>query len=366
VLSVNKEQIKQRSLAHIEKIQSLTPIEGKDRIELARILGWNVIVKKNEFKVGDCCVYVEIDSVLPPTEEFKFLEKYKYRIKTLKMCGVYSQGICFPLSILKNGSYQEGQDVTKELKIKQYEPDMDKDPVVKRKNGFWTSLPLMKFKWYRNLVLKTPVKLPFPSEVSKTDETRIQANPNLVTYCDDRGWIATEKVDGSSGTFLLRKKGRHKFEFVVCSRNLRLEKDDSAYWVAAEKYQLKEKLIELFNTYNAKKFVCIQGEVVSSKIQNNPYKLSDGDVRVYAFNFIIDGKRMNHSDMKIVLNGKGILTVPLLGDGIDFTGKTVDEIVKMSDGKSKINSDVLREGIVYRSYTDGSFKAVSNKYLLSK
>ena len=40
----------QRALAHIEKIASLSPIEGADRIEVAQVLGWKVVVKKGEFQ----------------------------------------------------------------------------------------------------------------------------------------------------------------------------------------------------------------------------------------------------------------------------------------------------------------------------
>ena len=88
-----------RTLASIKEIAALHPIEGKNRIELAIIDGWSVIVKKNEFQVGDKCVYCEIDSVLPEKPEFEFLRNKNFRIKTMKMGGVISQGICFPLSI---------------------------------------------------------------------------------------------------------------------------------------------------------------------------------------------------------------------------------------------------------------------------
>lgn len=42
-----------RNLAHIETIDWITPIEGKDRIALAGVLGWTVIVQKTDFAVGD-------------------------------------------------------------------------------------------------------------------------------------------------------------------------------------------------------------------------------------------------------------------------------------------------------------------------
>lgn len=91
-----------RKLASIKTVGQIIPIEGRDKIELAMIDGWSVIVKKEEFKTGDLCVYVEIDSVLPEKEEFEFLRSKSFRIKTMKMAGVVSSGIAFPLDILKN------------------------------------------------------------------------------------------------------------------------------------------------------------------------------------------------------------------------------------------------------------------------
>lgn len=91
-----------RKLASIKAISDIIPIEGKDRIVLAMVDGWSVIVKKDEFKIGDKCVYVEIDSVLPERPEFEFLRKNNFRIKTMKMAGCISSGICFPLTIFEN------------------------------------------------------------------------------------------------------------------------------------------------------------------------------------------------------------------------------------------------------------------------
>ena len=89
-----------RTLASIKTISDILPIDGKDRIVLAMVDGWSVIVKKDEFQIGDNCVYIEIDSVLPEKPEFEFLRSKNFRIKTMKMAGVISQGICFPMSIL--------------------------------------------------------------------------------------------------------------------------------------------------------------------------------------------------------------------------------------------------------------------------
>ena len=64
-----------RKLASIQRIKSLEPIEGKDRIELCTILGWDVIVQKGEFKEGDLVVYCEYDTVLPIKPEFEFCDQ---------------------------------------------------------------------------------------------------------------------------------------------------------------------------------------------------------------------------------------------------------------------------------------------------
>lgn len=91
-----------RKLAHVEKIASIQPIDGADRIEVATVLGWQVVVKKDEFKVGDLCIYIEIDSVLPEIEDFEFLRDKKFRIKTQKLRGQISQGLILPLDALNN------------------------------------------------------------------------------------------------------------------------------------------------------------------------------------------------------------------------------------------------------------------------
>ena len=176
-----------RKLAHIEQIAWLRPIEGADKIELAGILGWQCIVKKNEFKVGDLAIYVEIDSIMPADNpDFAFLESKHYKIKTMKMRGVISQGIIFPLSILHDGkAYVLGDDVTDVLKIKQVEDEVPKqqvkDPAAaikqRHKKLFKNQVFLwfMKFKWFRKTVYKllAPKKKPknFPEWIVKMDSS---------------------------------------------------------------------------------------------------------------------------------------------------------------------------------------------------
>lgn len=179
-----------RKLASIQKITNLSPIEGADNIEVASVLGWKVVVKKGEFYVGELVVYCEIDSILPDWPEFKFLKPRGMRIKTIRLKGQISQGICFKLdivSVFKAISYgvisinqkievihREGYDVTQMLGIIKYEP-----PCI-HSNG------------------PNKPKGNFPSFIPKTDEVRIQTIPEFLEIYKDEPCVVTEKLDGTS------------------------------------------------------------------------------------------------------------------------------------------------------------------------
>ena len=353
-----------RNLASIRKIDQILPIEGKDRIVLAIVDGWSVIVRKDEFSTGDLCVYIEIDSVLPEKPEFEFLRSKNFRIKTMKMAGCISSGICFPLSILPIGDYHFGDDVTNVLGIKQYTPTMDTGDLPaefgrrKRYPRF-----LMRMAWFRRIVLKKCGNTEFPSFLRKTDETRIQNIPHVL---DDREkeWIATEKIDGQSGTFALRRIKskipfiRDRFEYIVCSRTRRLpHHDSSSYWSVSDKYHIESVLREFIGEND---YVYIQGEVVGPRIQGNKYNLSEYDL--YVFNVGTEMGRLDSVRAKLVCVDRGMKFVPILEKM--RLPETVDEVLQYAHGKSAIG-DTLREGVVFRSL-DGreSFKAVDPLYLI--
>lgn len=357
-----------RKLASIKEISDLVPIEGKDRIELAIIDGWQIIVKKGEYRIGDKTIFVEIDSILPEKEEFEFLRSKKFRIKTMKMGGVLSQGICFPLSILPEGKYELDQDIADLIGIKKYEPNEDnresRQKEVENKYKNPAILWLLRFKIFRNLLLTPKKNKGFPTFISKTDETRIQNIPNILKNKDVK-YIVREKVDGQSGTFFLQRKkvGRifkkEIFEFGVCSRNLRLwNENDSSYWSVAKKYKIEQILKELIGN---NEFVAIQGECISSKVQGNKYKVKDPDL--YIFNLIYPFGKIPCLEGEEILSTYGLKWCPLIEK--DFIlSNSVNEILDYSTGQSKLHN-TLREGIVLRNYKKNiSFKAVSPDFLI--
>lgn len=115
-----------RKLASVQRIIDLRPIEKADAIEVAQVLGWECVVKKNEFKIGDMVVYIEVDSIVPDRSEFEFLRDRKFRVRTIKLRGQVSQGLVLPMSVLPQTKiYAEDEDVTNTLGIKKYDPQGD-------------------------------------------------------------------------------------------------------------------------------------------------------------------------------------------------------------------------------------------------
>lgn len=378
-----------RKLAHIETVTNIRPIEGCDNIVQCNVLGWNVIVKKDEFKDGDKCVYIEIDSICPSDNpDFAFLEKKHYKIKTMKLRGTTSQGICFPMSILHSDKeFDIGDDVTDLLKITQIEDEVpatksvsreQREKQFKAKHKKFFSNPivkyLMRYVWFRKIVFafmpkKKTKEYGFPSYIVKTDEIRLQNMPWVLESCKDVPMIVTEKLDGTSSTFGLQRIKKNKFDFAVCSRNVRQSTPDkicyyadmpNVYWEMAVKYDIENVLKDIQRKYNADTVV-IQGETIGEGIQKNKYNIKGHDL--YVFNLIINGQRIDSVKARDILKEYGMKFVPILENDYILLDN-VDDMIKYADGKSEIY-DTLREGVVIRNYDRNvSFKCISNKFLL--
>lgn len=382
-----------RELAYIAKITDIQPIEGYDRVSLATINGgWRVIVSNTDgFNVDDLCVYFEVDSKVPDTDvRFSFLEKRKYKIKTIKMCKTISQGLVMPLSAfdeIKNP--KEGMPLTDLLGVTYYVAEDNQrkgsgvDPNKKYNSMCARHQKLAKKKWWRWLMRRTWGKKllflffgrkkdkpkGFPSFVSKTDEERVENMPWILSDTE-KEWVATEKLDGTSCTYALQRIKKNKYEFYVCSRNVRQKDetqecyhDHNIYWDLAFKYDIEAHLRECLEEHPKWNWVCIQGEGVGS-VQGNPLKLADDDL--YVFNFISSEEgRFPSQTAKCIVESWGMKHVPILG--IVTLPDNMEEMKATAHGKSKVNDKVLREGIVYKDLEgQQSFKNVDPVYLLKK
>jgi hypothetical protein len=358
----------ERKLASIQKILKIEPIEKADAIEKLTILGWEVVAKKNEFKVGELAIYIETDSILPPYVQYEFLRERKYRIRTIKLRGQISQGLVLPLSSLpaRKGAYEEGENVTELLGITKYlspteqtELRLADEAITREKNRIKRFL--MQNKWFRRLFSKKTDK-GFPKFISKTDEDRIQLFPNICELEKGTIFSISEKLDGQSGTwFLVKEKGwfgTSKFRFGVCSRNLYLKTPtESSYWRVARKYNIEEVLKSLIGENS---FVAIQGEIIGQGIQGNKYGLDGLDM--YAFNLVFPFGRIPNEIASSILAKNHIRFVPILGNFVVLN--SIPEMVEFSKGISQI-ANIQREGIVARNYEKKiSFKVINPDFLL--
>jgi len=338
----------ERKLATIRTITNIQSIDGADMIELASVGGWNVVVAKDVgHKVGDKVVYCEIDSFLPIREEFEFLRKSSYkkmgeqegfRLKTIKLRGQVSQGLILPISVVPITQFTsandlpEGMDVTEMLGIVKYEPPIPAE-------------------------LAGKVKGQFPSFLRKTDEERIQ---NLTRefeewkYQSKHQFYVTEKLDGSSATFYYNNG-----EFGVCSRNLELlETEGNTFWKVAREMDLENKLSKYGRN------ISLQGELIGEGIQGNPYKIKGQKVMFFNVFDIDEQQREGLGGFLKIMDDLFLEFVPII-DIVFELPDSVDEMLKIAEGKSKLNSNTEREGLVVRSIdTKISFKAISNKFLL--
>ena len=403
----------ERKLAHVEKIEWIKPIEGADNIELIGILGWVCIAKIGEFKVDDTCVYFEIDSKLPEAEWCEFMRSKHFKVKTMKLgkFKVISQGLALPLSAFEwdepedesgvtswhNDSLKKkleqlliGDDCTELLdikysveednirKAKNPDPNTKYNSMAARHQKLFKTKPirwLMKRLWGKKLLFlffgrKKDRPLGFPTQfefVHKTDEERVENMPWVLQ--NKNPLTVSEKLDGTSSTYILERKKRNKFEFYVLSRNVRqmtsdqkCYHDDNIYWEMEFKYKMEQHLKDYLNEHNNMSYVCIQGEAVGN-VQGNPLKLKDN--QLFIFNFINskDG-RVDSKIAKPIIESWGMQWVPIL-DINYIMPDTMEEFKQYATAKSVVNPNVYREGVVLRDYKTGlSFKNVSREYLL--
>jgi len=341
-----------RKLASIKRIDKLEPIEGADKIELAHVGGWKVVVAKDVgHKEGDLVVYCEIDSYLPIEPEFEFLRKSSYkklvdgsegfRLKTIKLRNQISQGLILPLSdaytIFKRNTpnldmtWFEGLDVSDMLGIVKYEPPMPAE-------------------------LAGKVKGYFPSFIRKTDEERVQNLMDEYEGFKNQEFYVTEKLDGSSATFYI-KDG----VFGVCSRNLELlETEENTFWKVAREMDLENKMRSVGKNFS------LQGELIGEGIQKNPYKIKGHTVKFFNVFDIDEQERQPLEYFKMTMDVLGLDSVPIIDESFTLPN-TVNDMLIYAEAPSLLNRDFNREGVVVRSKDQTiSFKSISNKFLLNE
>lgn len=320
--------------ATIQIIEKVEHIENSDFLDKVKVLGWQIVARRDEYKVGDMCVFVVIDSLLPDKPEFEFMRKNKFRVRSVKLRGELSQGIVFPLSILPNQIYNIDDDVSEVLGITHYEK-----PVPVTMGGL--------------------VRGSFPSHIiSKTDEERIQNVPAIVDELKDLLVCATLKMDGTSATYL-----NFNGDYHICSRNNSMKIDNqNVYTAMFNKYNLMNKL--------QGRNLAIQGEICGPGIQGNRMGLKELELFVFNIFDLDDRKYLNYNDFVNMVEELGLQSVPVI-DTFVFN-HTMEQLLQMATELYYPNGN-RAEGMVIRPVVERysnvlhgrtSVKIVNDLYLL--
>jgi RNA ligase (TIGR02306 family) len=326
----------QRKLASIQRIESIEPIAGADRIVKARVMGWDVVVKKDELQPGDLCVFFEIDSLLPEGREWaEFLRPRGFRVKTATLRGVLSQGLALPLSILDPGQREIGDEVTEELGVKKYDPPLPES---------------------------LDVAGPFPGQIPKTDEIRLQSALGVLEEIAGRDFYITTKCDGTSATFF-NDGGTLR----VCSRNWELARTNNTAWRIADQLDLAKRLPAGF---------AIQGELCGPGIQKNRLGLSAVSLFVFSAHDTLAGKYLGFDEFGKFAATAGLTTVPIervvRGEDARAFSHTLENYLALARG-IYAGTKNRKEGIVIRPLEEAhsstlagrlSFKVINNEFLL--
>lgn len=377
----------QRELAYIVTVDAVEPIEGYDKIAFATVGGWHCVVGK-DMKAGDKAIYFEIDSLLPSTDErFAFCEKYNYKVKTQKYCkgSRISQGLLIPVTDFPElADLEVGAFVTDKLKITYYEAnDRQRKGKEKEQKQFKplfaklkTHFPfkqMLRTEWGRNILFSIfglkMKKVAWPEFAPKSDEERWQ---NMVWIVKNREpWEITEKIDGCSSTFAAKKIRKNKYQFWVCSRNVVLTRNKSAYYeknVWFEMYD-KYKIEDFLKQYieeNKVEWVVLQGETFGDGVQKRDYSLKgERDFRAFVLmDSSLNGGRYTYKETKEKLEKYGIPTVPIINENFTLP-EDAEEFNNIAKGDSEIDGQP-REGVVFRKISDPkqSFKAVDAGFIM--
>lgn len=338
-----------RKMVTIREIVDISPIDNADKIEVATVSGWKVVVSKGKHQVGEKVAYFEIDTLLPEDNPLfaEFTQRSSKRsvnpegktvkghvLRTIKLRGQISQGLIMSLDEigLSSDSTQEEVDEWMENNgVFKHEP-----PIISLSGG--------------ELIGTFPEKY-----AQKTDSERVQnLNDDFLSSLNKDDWYATEKVDGTSSTFFVDEEGR----FRAASRNYEVSLDnDSPYSIAAKRFKLAEKM---------RPGQLIQAEIYGEGIQGNKLKVDGINMAV----FHTEGINADDGDIYAFVQAK---SVPKLGYTLP---STVEEAVEQVNGmKSLINPNVLAEGVVWWNKNGDTFsecgdrpnfKAINNKFLLKE
>lgn len=359
------------------KVEIVTPNEitkhpNADRLEIARVFGWTIVVPKGVFAVGDLAVYFPIDSILPEVIEAKLfppdskIKLHHHRVKTIKLRGAISQGLLARVDEVFNDDYGLfiGKDVADVLGVTKYEPPeptnakfAGKQTSKKQTNpNFHKYTEIENWKWYPKLFAEG--ELVYVTE--KIHGTNFRA-----------GWVKFHPVTWYDKILAFLHLAP-EWQFVYGSHNVQFQSTPrkkgfygeslgkNVYAEAVEKYNLRNKLHP---------GEVIYGEIYGDGIQKGYlYSCKPGERKMVVIDVKINGEYYDHLAAILFCGSYQLPIVPL--DGTFYYNEA--RIRQLVDNPSWLGSE-LREGVVIKpvieEYTYMGRKILklkSDKFLLTQ
>ncbi len=356
-------------IVQVVRIGELERHPNADTLLIARVKGWQCIVKEGQFKTGDLAVYIPIDSILPPElieqHGLTYLSKGE-RVKAVKLRKVLSEGLL--LTLPEGVNWREGQEVGNLLGIKKWEP-----PAPQQQAGFGVSPSALR---------------PNPYFRRYCDPENIKHFPDV--FADGEQVIITEKIHGTNfrcgwvprarkawwERFLPAKVkawlGIDEWEFCVGSRNVHLV--GANYKKAVSQHFEGNPYIEIAARYDLRNVIpkghVLFGEIYGPGIQDLTYGLDKIDVAF--FDIMQDGAYIDQRHIKDMLDSWRLPIVPKVYIGPYEQGMEHELYLRPSCAAKTDNH--IMEGVVICSAEEQVdnrvgrkiLKAINPEYLLRK
>lgn len=347
----------------VVRIGTITKHPNADTLSITEVEGCPVIVRTTDFKEGDLAIYLPIESLIPEgkawVKEFCSHLKFKngvHRLKAVRLRQVFSMGMVVPFAALGNKDrIQLSNDVSEQLGVTKYEEPEDRvrEPAGPPKpKTFWGRV----VGWIRRklgLQKKVKPRLMPVYEVSHYRKSKHVLQPGEEV-------IATEKIHGCNAAISFANDRLN----VSSHRVLRSVEDESRWWEAARRYNLRE-------TLKQKPDHVFYGEIFGPGVQDMQYDIPQGQMGLRFFDvFDMKGKRfLDYDHACTLLRDLGLIPVPEV-----YRGPYDPALVEpLCDGKSLIAGH-FREGIVIRPTQERRhpstgrviLKLVGQEYLLRK
>lgn len=364
--------------ATIRRIDLLEPISGADRIELATVGGWKVVVQKGNYKIGDLAVYIAIDTWLPENPIWSWLDKAPkeyvdyglgYKVRSIKLRGQISQGVLIPLkdfaeyTEFDTRSPEEGDDISEQLGAKHWEKPISSSMKGRVKGNFPSFLRKTDQERAQNLTRELfggeldspePDWSKVPEEKREMVKERWAARAKSGQY-KKAIWELSTKLDGSSIT-VYYKDG----QVGICSRNLELDMSDTGNIFV--KTAIDTGMVDILKAI--KKNWAIQGELMGPGVQDNHEGLGRPDIFIFDIYDIDQGAYLTPDTRQRAVLALGLRHAPAVRI-LPYGFNNMEELLKMATGPSMINP--MREGLVFKYETgEFSFKVINNEFLLAK